>query len=101
MREVKKLSWSEFIAQYDPSIHGAIARNRRKEGVSGIATLQCEVMDSSRCGMLSALIYGPGCTFKSVADMDIPQGVYITGLPSSAAFPVNYTEDLPTESEGE
>ena len=96
MRDVKKLSWDEFIKQYDPSVHTAIAQNRVREGVTGVVTLQCEVMDSSRCGVLTAMVYGPGCTFKTVEDMlKLPGGVYPTGLPSSASFPVNYTEDLP------
>lgn len=96
MRELKKLSWSEFIAQYDKSVHDAIANNRKKEGVSGVATLQCEVLDSSRCGQMTALIYGPGCTYKTPKQMnEHPGGVYVTGLPSSASFAINYTEDMP------
>lgn len=94
-RDIKKLSWKEFIAQYDSKVHEAIITARKREGVIGIATLQCGVLDSSRCGQLTALIYGTGCTFKTPQDMDIPQGVYVTGLPSSAAFPVNYTEEMP------
>ena len=96
MRDVKRMFWNDFIKQYDPSVHIAIARNRGKEGVTGVVTLQCEVMDSSRCGELTAMIYGPGCTFKTVDDMlKLPGGVYPTGLPSSAAFPINFTEDKP------
>lgn len=96
MRDVKNLSWKEFIAQYDSSVHEAISVNRKKEGVDGIATLQCEVLDSSRCGMLTALIYGPECTYKSVDQMlEYPGGIYPTGLPSSASFPINFTTDLP------
>ena len=96
MRDVKKISWKDFLAQYDPSIRDAITENRWKVGVDGIVTLQCEVLDSSRCGMLTAMIYGPGCTYKSVEDMlKNPGGIYPTGLPSSAAFPINFTTDLP------
>ena len=97
-RDVKNLSWAEFIAQYDKSVVEAIAANRKKEGVTGVATLQCEVFDSSRFGDKTAMIYGPACTFKSVQDIveaANPGGIYVTGLPSSAAFPVNHTEDLP------
>ena len=97
MRDIKKLSWAEFIAQYDESIREAVASARKKPGVVGIATLKCEVLDSSRCGQLTALIYGPDCTYKSVDEMaSRPGGIYITGLPSSAAFPYNYTEDMPS-----
>ena len=97
MREVKKLSWVEFLKQYDPSVHEAITFVRGKEGVTGVVTLQCEVLDSSRCGQITAIIYGPGCTFKTVDDMlKLPGGVYPTGLPSSASFPINFTEDKPS-----
>jgi hypothetical protein len=96
MRNVKKLSWKEFVKQYDKSVHEAIEVCRKRSDVTGMVTLQCEVLDSSRCGHLTAMIYGPGCTFKSVDDMlKLPGGVYPTGLPSSAAFPINYTEDMP------
>jgi hypothetical protein len=96
MREVKKMFWAEFIKQYDSSLHEALSVNRKKEGVTGVVTLQCEVLDSSRCGALTAMIYGPNWTFKTVDDMlKFPGGVYPTGLPSSAAFPINYTEDMP------
>ena len=97
MREVTKLSWEEFLKQYDSSIHEAITFKRGKKGVTGVVTLQCEVMDSSRCGQITAMIYGPGCTFKTVDDMlKLPGGVYPTGLPSSASFPINFTEDKPS-----
>jgi hypothetical protein len=98
MRDVKKLSWAEFIKQYDESVRDAIANARRNPKATGIATLQCEVMDSSLFGNLSALIYGPQCTYQGVEDMLIknPGGIYTTGLPSSAAFPINYTEDMPS-----
>jgi hypothetical protein len=96
MRDIKKLSWNDFIKQYDASVVDAIGNNRKKQGVNGIATLQCEVFDSSRFGQITALIYGNDCTFKSIEDMrKTTCGIYVTGLPSSAAFPINYTEDMP------
>jgi hypothetical protein len=98
MRNVEKLSWEDFIKLYDKSVHKVIENNRRKPGVSGIATLKCEVLDSSRCGQITALIYGPECTYKTLDAMNKEQGgIYTTGLPSSAAFIYNYTEDMPNE----
>jgi hypothetical protein len=97
MRNVEKISWAEFIAQYDPSVQDAVAEARRRPGTVGIATLKCEALDSSRCGQLTALIYGPQCTYKSIDEMSSrPMGIYVNGLPSSAAFPYNYTEDMPS-----
>jgi hypothetical protein len=95
-REVTKLSWPDFLKQYDKEVHDALATVRKHEDVTGVVTLQCEMMGSSRFGMLTAMIYGPGCTFKTVDDMlKLPGGVYPTGLPSSASFPINFTEDMP------
>jgi hypothetical protein len=97
MSKAKKLSWAEFVAQFDSSVQDALAANRKKPDVAGIACLECQVMDSSRFGTRTALIYGPGCTFKTLEQMeDLQGGVYITGLPSSAAFPVSYTDDMPS-----
>jgi hypothetical protein len=59
--------------------------------------MKCHVLDSSRCGQLTALSYGPGCTYKSLDVIKEQKGgVYITGLPSSASFPEFYTEEMPT-----
>lgn len=96
--KAKQISFNEFLKEFDPSIHNTLKNVRNKQGVEGIAGLKCQVMDSSRFGMLTALIYGPDCTFKTVEQMDIPQGVYVTGMPSSAAFVEFYTTDKP-ESE--
>jgi hypothetical protein len=97
MRDVKNISWPEFIKQYDPSIQDAVANARRNPKATGIATLQCEVMDSSQFGDLFALIYGPECTYKSIENMlENSGGIYVTGLPSSASFPINYTEEMPS-----
>ena len=96
MRDVKKVSWSEFLKEFDPSIHGVIADSRRKDNIAGIACIVCEVLDSSWLGHKWALVYGPNNTYKSIDDMfSHPGGIYPTGLPSSASFPTVYTEDLP------
>jgi hypothetical protein len=98
MRDVKKVSWSEFIKEFDVSVRDKIAAARRRPGIVGVACLVCEVLDSSRLGMKTALTYGaPDSTYKSVDDMLTRQGgIYTTGLPSSAAFPSMYTEDMPS-----
>ena len=92
----KKLSWKEFIEQFDTDVRASIVSNRKKEGVDGVAMLVCHVLDSSRIGQRTAMIYGPSCTFKSL-DMIQEQkgGIYPTGLPSSAAFAETYTTDNP------
>jgi hypothetical protein len=95
MRTVKEVGWKEFLTEFEPEVHEAIKAARMREGVDGVAMLQCGVLDSSRCGMKTALIFGSGCTFKTVEQMDIPQGVYTNGLPSSASFLELFTKEKP------
>lgn len=92
---MKQVSWNEFIDKFDRTVHNKIIEARKRNGVLGIAGLRCQVLDSSRCGQLTALIYGTGCTYKSIENMDLPGGIYPTGLPSSASFVEFYTEDMP------
>jgi hypothetical protein len=95
--DCKQVSWQEFLAMFDPKVHEALKANREKPGVDGIAVLECHVMDSSRLGDKTGLIYGPDCTFKSIDVMkEQKAGIYITGLPSSASFPIAYTTDMPS-----
>jgi hypothetical protein len=92
MRDVRELSWQDFVKLFDSSILGSLDAMRGKPGVCGLMALRCEVLDSSRCGMISGMLYGPDCTFKSVEQASaLTGGVYVTGLPSSAAFPFAYT----------
>jgi len=94
MSKIKKLSWAEFIAQFDESVQDTLSTRRKKEGVDGMVMLVNHVMDSSRLGDRTAMIYGPSCTFKSLEMItDQKGGVYINGLPSSASFVESYTTD--------
>ena len=94
--EPKKLSWPEFIAQFDESVQNAIENTRKKEGVEGMVMLVNHVLDSYRLGDKTAMIYGPACTFKSLESItEQKAGVYTTGLPSSASFAESYTTDMP------
>lgn len=94
----KQVSWKEFEENFDESVRDRIRQNRLKEGVDGMVVLECIVIDSSRLGQRTAMIYGPGCTFKdleSIEKVGKTQGVYVTGLPSSAAALVAFTTDKP------
>lgn len=93
---MEKLSWSGLLAKFETSVHKSIAEARRLPGTTGIVVLECHVLDSSRIGHLTAMTYGPDRTYKTLADIEANKaGIYVTGLPSSAAFPIAYTEDLP------
>jgi hypothetical protein len=94
--KTKQVSWSEFLDQFEKEVHEDIATARKRPGVDGIACMVCQMMDSSRFGRKTALIYGPGCTYSSIEMIEAQQcGVYLTGLPSSASFPITHTTDLP------
>lgn len=96
MSEPKKVTWSEFISHFNEDVRDQVAECRNRKNVDGMVGLVCQVLDSSRCGQLTAMIYGPGWTFKTLEDITSrPGGVYTTGLPSSAAFVEFYTTDKP------
>jgi len=101
MAEVRKVSWYEYTVEYSatPDFVESLAELRRRDGADGIVKMRCEVMDSSKFGNTWSLAFGPGCTIKTVEELDrerLPGGLYMDGLPSSAAFPVEYTTDLPS-----
>ena len=94
MSEPKKMTWAELELEFDPAVRTRIREARRVARTDGMAYLRCIVMDSSRFGDKTALRYGPECTFKSVAEITARTcGVYVTGLPSSAAACEGFTED--------
>lgn len=95
-REVKKLTWREFLAEFEPKVHKMLTESRGVDGCDGMVVMRCEVFDSSRFGEKTAMRYGPDCTFKTLEDTTkSPGGIYPTGLPSSAAFVYAYTTDKP------
>lgn len=55
-----------FLAQFDESVHEAVASRLLKDGVDGVVMFENVTFDSSQCGARSALPYGPGCSTLKV-----------------------------------
>ena len=94
MHTVPKMTAQEVLAKFQPTVHKSIRNLRQRPGVTGLGYLVCHVLDSSRLGQRSVVCYGPDYTYKSLDDLLAQRGgLYITGLPSSAAFCEGYTTD--------
>lgn len=91
---MKKLSWQEFVGQFDLSTHKQLEEQRRKPGVVALVCAENHMFESSCFGRRSALIVGPDCTYKSVESCE---GKWLYDLPSQRQYFQNYTEDQPVE----
>ena len=91
----KKLTIEEYLDLFEPEVHDAIRESLTREGVAGAVCMVNQVFDSGRFGLRTSMIFGPGCTFKSIEKIERqskPGGIYLTGLPSSASFPERYVD---------
>ena len=91
----KKLSIEEYLDLFEPEVHDAIRESLTREGVAGAVCMVNHVFDSGRVGHRVSMIFGPGCTFKSMEQIERqsnPGGIYTNGQPSSASFPEGYVE---------
>lgn len=64
MTDLKKLTREEFLALFDPTVHGALEKASKAEGVSALVCYENQDFWSSHLGDRSALTIGPGCTFQ-------------------------------------
>lgn len=78
------LTYPEFAAKYcerqenDPESLKATLQAQRFNSLppDGWMLLECQMMDSSRCGSLTILAYGPNNTFKQPPDHPVsPRGL--------------------------
>ena len=97
---IEILPFTEFARRYcerqeqTPDGLQAILRAQRERYQStGWMLLQCEMMDSSRCGEFTILPFGPNNTHKDVPDRPIsPRGLYSD---MSMCVAVLMSKDLP------
>ena len=81
---IKRVDLDTFLAEYDPSVHGKIKRLLRERAVSAVVDFVNVCLDSSQLGARTAVIVGPGCTYKSVEDCE---GKWLNDLPSRRQYP--------------
>jgi hypothetical protein len=75
---------SEFLELFDASVRDRIFKNISQPDVSGCVCFEVLQLDSSSRGHRQALIYGPGCTYKTAEE--ICAG-HLGDVPSRFAYP--------------
>jgi hypothetical protein len=85
---MKQLNATEFLAQFDESIHSALlnAIQRYPDSI-GLVCFENANFDSSRFGERSALVVGPSNTYRTFADCE---NQWINDLPSERQYATNY-----------
>lgn len=84
---VLPLTWEQLIYLVSPAFTERVTQNAAREDVDGVAVFEVRNMDSSARGNKSFLIYGPGCTYKTLDA--IAKGV-LGDTPSRHAYPIAY-----------
>lgn len=79
-------TWSkeEFLAQFDPEVHPRINALLERPDVHGLILFENPNFDSSAFGERTAVIFGPGCTYKSAGEVE---GKWLNDLPSQRQYP--------------
>jgi DNA ligase-1 len=65
-----EVSWSEFAARFDPSVHDTLRHKALEPGTEGLLLMECVDLSSSRLGEVAALVYGPARTYAA-ADLHL------------------------------
>lgn len=84
---MKELSITNFLEQFDSSVHDAIDAAAKRYNATHLVCYENQQMDSSLHGKRSCLVIGPECTRKNLDDARH----HVGDLPSERQYPVNYT----------
>lgn len=76
-----------FFALFDPSVHAQLAATLDRPATLGIVCFTNLQLDSSECGRRSALIYGKGCTYETLAAVASGR---LGDVPSRFQYPTHY-----------
>lgn len=85
--ELLPVTRPEFIALFHEEIHGQINTLLDRPDVAGIVCFENLDLGSPSLGSRAALIYGPGCTAKVLADL---RERHLGDVPSRFQYPVFY-----------
>lgn len=77
----------DVLALFDASAHENIINVANREGVDGVVIFENVNLDSTACGSRTACIFGPGCTIKTIEQVD---GMWLNDLPSQRQYPQSY-----------
>lgn len=91
-------SLGDYLALFDAEVRPKIVEMLARDDVAGAIGFENVNMSSSRCGERTSVIYGPGCTYKSLDDV---KGKWLYDLPSQRQYPqYAYAKDVAVEVRG-
>ena len=93
---VQQVSLKDFLAEFDESVHSVIEERLARPGVAGVMQYVVLDMSSSQLGKSTAMIFGPGCTYKTAAEA---AAGHLGDVPSRFQYPQIYY--LKETSDGE
>lgn len=76
---MKEITMKELCDMFDKSVHEAIERISKRDDVSHVVVFENQDFCSSEFGKRTAMIIGPGCTYKTLDDI---KNRYLNDLPS-------------------
>jgi len=91
-------SLGDYLGLFDAEVRPQIVEMLARDDVEGAIGFENMQMGSSQMGARTSVIYGPGCTFKSVDDV---KGKHLNDLPSQRQYPrYVYSKDVAFEARG-
>lgn len=81
---IKQVVSSEFFKLLDPSVHEAVRQAITRCQATAVVLFENVDLCSSHLGERTAMVVGPTCTYKTVADCE---GHHLHDLPSMRQYP--------------
>jgi hypothetical protein len=81
--KLEELDLASFLAKFDDSVREALLIKLQNDGVDALVGFENVNLSSSALGARTALTVGPGCTYKSVAEVE---GQHLNDLPSQRMY---------------
>ena len=91
---IEEKSLGDYLAQFDRDVHHHIIEQLNRDDVDGCVHFINMQMDSSAHGSKSSLIYGPGCTRKTLEEC--LEG-HLHDLPSQRQYPTMFYRKASTD----
>lgn len=80
-------SLGDYLALFDKEVHAAILERLNRKDVDGVVCFVNLDFSSSQFGHRTALIYGPGCTYKTLEET---AAGHLGDVPSRFQYPQEY-----------
>lgn len=80
-------SLGNFLGLFDQEVRPAIIERLAREDVDGVVCFTNIALDSSQCGHRTAMIFGPGCTYKTIEEC---AAGHLGDVPSRFQYPQEF-----------